>query len=62
MLFLSILNRIIAGIVICTLEYAMSDENQDYDEDAMTDAVSAIVLVLIPVITIIYWLSGMPTS
>lgn len=44
----------------------MSDENTGNqgagNEDSVADAVSAVVLVLIPVVTIIYWLSGLPTS
>ena len=40
----------------------MSEENHDYDEDSVTDAVSAILIVVIPVIAVLYWLSGLPTS
>ena len=40
----------------------MSEENHDYDEDAFTDAVSAVLIVVIPVITVVYWLSTLPTS
>jgi hypothetical protein len=41
----------------------MSQENEvEQDENGMTDALSAVAIILIPVISIIYWLSGMPTS
>lgn len=41
----------------------MSDNEQatgdNSTEDNFVDAVSAVAIVLIPVVTIIYWLSGM---
>ena len=41
----------------------MSEENQDQGtDDSFADAVSAVAIVVIPVITIIYWLNGLPTS
>lgn len=41
----------------------MSDEPQDANnEDKLVDAISAVAIVVIPVIAVIYWLSGMPTS
>jgi hypothetical protein len=41
----------------------MSDELQDANnEDKLVDAISAVAVVVIPVIAVIYWLSGMPTS
>ncbi len=38
----------------------MSDEQQS-NENSVADAVSAVLIVVIPVIAIVYWLSGMPT-
>lgn len=41
----------------------MSQENQiEQEENGMVDALSAVAIILVPVIAIIYWLSGMPTS
>lgn len=43
----------------------MSDEannTPEHNEDAFADATSAILAVVIPVVGIIYWLSGLPTS
>jgi hypothetical protein len=41
----------------------MSEDQQttdnDSDENAFFDAMSAVAIVLIPVVTIVYWLSGM---
>ncbi len=37
-----------------------SQQPQEANEDAMADVLSALACVLIPVITIVYWLSGMP--
>ncbi len=43
----------------------MSDESapvEENNEDSTADALAAIACVVIPVISIIYWLSGLPTS
>jgi hypothetical protein len=41
----------------------MSEENQEAgNEDSFADAISAVAVVVIPVIVIVYWLSGLPTS
>ena len=41
----------------------MSNETEhNRNENSFADAVSAILIVVIPVIGIIYWLSGLPTS
>ncbi|MEK9871945.1 MAG: hypothetical protein ACPGPD_04875 [Pseudomonadales bacterium] len=41
----------------------MSEENQDQvNEDSFADAISAVAVVVIPVVAIVYWLSGLPTS
>lgn len=41
----------------------MSEESQDQgSEDSYADAVSAVAVVVIPVVAIVYWLSGLPTS
>jgi hypothetical protein len=41
----------------------MSDEStQPENEDGLADAFAAVAIVVIPVLAIIYWLSGMPTS
>ena len=42
----------------------MSDEDSrdSGNKDAFADAFSAVLIVLIPVITVIYWLSGLPVS
>ena len=40
----------------------MSEEMQENgNEDAFADAVSAVLVIVIPVLGIIYWLSGMPS-
>ena len=41
----------------------MSEESQTPEnEDAFADAVSAVLIVVIPVMAVVYWLSGLPTS
>ncbi len=40
----------------------MREENQQQDEDGLTDAMAAVAVVVIPVIAVVYWLSGLPTS
>ena len=41
----------------------MSDETQDSgNEDGFADAISAVAIVVLPVMAIVYWLSGLPTS
>lgn len=41
----------------------MSNETENnQNEDAFADALSAVLVVVIPVVTIIFWLSGLPTS
>lgn len=41
----------------------MSDEStKPENEDGFADALSAVALVVLPVVAIVYWLSGMPTS
>lgn len=41
----------------------MSDESTNSEnENAFADAFSAVAIVVLPAIAIIYWLSGMPTS
>lgn len=44
----------------------MSDKNDSHNAqaaaDRRADALAAVVVVLIPVIAVIYWLSGLPTS
>ena len=40
----------------------MADEERKANGDAMVDAISAVLIVVIPVVGIIYWLSGLPTS
>lgn len=37
-------------------------EDKPKNEDAFADAVSAVLVVMIPVAAVIYWLSGLPTS
>ena len=39
----------------------MSD-NIPENEDGFADALSAVLVVVIPVMAIVYWLSGLPTS
>lgn len=41
---------------------ANTPDTQTTNEDSFADAVTAVLVVVIPVVTIIYWLSGMPTS
>ena len=40
------------------------DEKKGLDEnpDSVADSISAVLIILIPVVAIIYWLSGLPTS
>jgi hypothetical protein len=41
----------------------MSEEMQENgNEDGVADAVSAVLIVVIPVLAVIYWLSGLPSS
>ena len=41
----------------------MNDKSDNSEnEDAFADAFSAVVIVALPVLAIIYWLSGLPTS
>ncbi len=41
----------------------MSEEStKSENENGLVDAFSAVAIVVIPVVTIVYWLSGMPTS
>ena len=40
----------------------MREKKQHDEEDAVADSVAAIALVIIPVVAVIYWLSGLPTS
>jgi hypothetical protein len=41
----------------------MSEENENNrDEDGFTDTITAILVVVIPVVAVIYWLSGLPNS
>lgn len=43
---------------------AMSEENnvENANEDSFADALSAVLIIVIPVVAVIYWLSGLPTS
>ena len=40
----------------------MSEENHPQEEDGAVDAMAAIAMVVIPVVAVVYWLSGLPTS
>lgn len=41
----------------------MSDETENNkNEDGFADALSAVLVVVLPVVAIIFWLSGLPTS
>jgi len=52
-----------ACCAIIKMGRVMSEENQDqFNEDSFTDAISAVAVVVIPVVAIVYWLSGLPTS
>tara|TARA_Y100001978_G_scaffold119613_1_gene106583 strand:- start:196 stop:429 length:234 start_codon:yes stop_codon:yes gene_type:complete len=37
-------------------------EDEEKNSDSIADSISAILIILIPVVAIIYWLSGLPTS
>ena len=37
-------------------------EGLDKNPDSVADSISAVLIILIPVVAIIYWLSGLPTS
>ena len=43
---------------------AETEENllKESSEDRLVDAVCTVLIVVIPVIAVIYWLSGMPAS
>ncbi len=41
----------------------MSEEIENTEnEDSFADAVSAILVIVIPVCAVVFWLSGLPTS
>ena len=40
----------------------MSNEEEGHEEDSVIDALAATALVVIPVVAVIYWLAGLPTS
>jgi hypothetical protein len=41
----------------------MSDEStKTENEDGFADALSAVAIVVLPAMAIVYWLSGMPSS
>ena len=37
-------------------------EDMEKNSDSIADSISAVLIILIPVVAIIYWLSGLPTS
>jgi hypothetical protein len=39
----------------------MDQQSEEKNGDATADALSAVAIVLIPVVGVIYWLSGMPS-
>jgi hypothetical protein len=43
-------------------ENPIAENSAPENEDAFVDAVSAVAVVVIPVIFVVYWLSGLPTS
>jgi len=52
------------GINICKKKENEMDgkEGLEKNSDSVADSISAILIILIPVVAIIYWLSGLPTS
>ena len=52
------------GINICKQKENEMDgkEGLEKNSDSVADSISAILIILIPVVAIIYWLSGLPTS
>jgi hypothetical protein len=42
-------------------EVSMDQQSEQKNSDATADALSAVAIVLIPVVGVIYWLSGMPS-
>ena len=42
-------------------EHNEPTSNEDENEDAVFDVISAVAMVLIPAMTMVYWLSGMPS-
>jgi hypothetical protein len=42
-------------------EVPMDQQSEQKNSDATADALSAVAIVLIPVVGVIYWLSGMPS-
>ncbi len=44
-----------------TADNSVEDNGGSAGSDAMVDALSAVAVVVIPVLAVIYWLSGMPT-
>lgn len=37
-------------------------ENTPENEDGFADALSAVLIIVIPAMGVVYWLSGLPTS
>ena len=40
----------------------MSEENHQQEKDGAVDAMAATAIVVIPVVAVVYWLSGLPAS
>lgn len=43
----------------------MSDESQEEpstNEDGFVDVLSVVLIIVIPVVAVVYWLSGLPSS
>ncbi|MFT7222242.1 MAG: hypothetical protein ACI8Z1_003866 [Candidatus Azotimanducaceae bacterium] len=43
----------------------MSDESQEEPsakKDGFVDVLSVVLIIVIPVVTVVYWLSGLPSS
>ena len=45
-----------------TEQEAPGENSGSDDNDALVDAVCAVAIVVIPVLAVVYWLSGLPTS
>jgi len=39
-----------------------SQEQESPNEDGFVDVISVVLIIVIPVIAVVYWLSGLPSS
>ena len=63
------IEQLLNNILSNNSEFSQKKENEmnekeglDKNPDSVADSISAVLIILIPVVAIIYWLSGLPTS